>query len=479
MHNDPAPPHRYEELAAKLTGLVDAGILKVGMKAPSLRAVSEQNRVSLSTAIQAYRVLEDRGILEAKPKSGFYIARSAAPAREGPSRSSPPARPSPVAVSTGVAEILEHAANPAYAPLGCAIPSAKILDAQALDRHLARCARTLGREYNIYTDPRGDMDLRQQISERGIRLGQELAPDTLVVTCGCTEALAVALTATTKPGDTVAIESPTYFGLLQVLEARGLKALELPTHPTKGIDLERLRKAVETGRVSACLLSSSFNNPLGCLMSEERKRAIIELLSRHQVPLIEDDIYGDIYFGPSRPRPFAALAPEADILTCSSFSKTVAPGYRIGWISSSGRFKAILEAKFASSLCGPALPQKAMADFLRTGGYDKHLRRIRRHFADNISRMSQAIDRSFPEATRMSSPQGGFVLWLELPKGFDCAELYRRAIAERICFAPGWLFSASSQYANCLRLSCGHEWSPALERSVERLGAMAHELLEA
>ncbi|HMB75786.1 MAG TPA: PLP-dependent aminotransferase family protein [Kiloniellaceae bacterium] len=469
---------KYETVAAATLRLIEVGVLRVGQRAPSLRATAGQHGISLSTALQAYRVLEDRGILQARPKSGFFVVGDGTPAHDLPRLSNPPPRAQAVAVGRDAMEILERAADPRYVPLGCAIPDAQLLSAGGLDRFLARAARVHGVKYNIYTEPRGNSDLRQQISHRALRFGQVLAPDDIAVTCGCTEALALALRATTKPGDTVALESPTYFGLLQILENQGLRALELPTHPDRGLEPGPLEAALETGEVAVCLLSASFNNPLGCTMSEERKKTVAALLARHGVPLIEDDIYGDIYFGEARPKPFAALAPDGDIVTCGSFSKTVAPGYRVGWVSSRRRLRALLDVKFGLTLCGPALPQLALAEFLASGGYDNHLRRIRRAFADNIHRMQRAIGRSFPAGTRVSSPQGGFVLWVELPDAVDCMTLYRAAIAERICFAPGALFTATEGYKNCLRLSCGHSWDRRIERSVERLGELASAALD-
>jgi DNA-binding transcriptional MocR family regulator len=465
--------YRYEVLAAELEDMVERGILSPGMRAPSLRRAAHGAGVSLSTALLAYRLLEDRGVLEARPKSGFYVTTRRDRRRPPPAPSTPPEEARTVALDGGVADMLDLASNPAFAPLGCAIPDARLLAAGGLDRFLARAARVHGQRYNVYTERRGDAALRRELSQRALRHGHALTPDDIVVTCGCTEALFLALRATTRPGDVVAIESPTYFGLLQILEALSLRVYELPTHPDQGIDPKALSRAVAGGGIAACLLSSSFNNPLGCLTPDGVKREIIEILSRHGIPLIEDDIYGDIHFGTGRPRPFAALAPGADILTCGSFSKTVAPGYRVGWLAAPGRMEAVLRAKFGTTLCGPALPQKAFADFLSSGGYDNHLRRVRRVFAENVAQMSQAIDRSFPEDTKVTDPKGGFVLWLELPQGLDSRALYRAAIRERICFAPGPLFTATDRYRNCLRLSCGHSWDRDLERSVERLGELA------
>jgi DNA-binding transcriptional MocR family regulator len=471
------PSYRYREVAQFITTLVDNGTLMHGARAPSLRAICRQHRISLSTALQAYRLLEDTGVLQARPQSGYYVARDRASALKVPAISRPPARPAAVAISGVLLELLEHARNPALVPLGCAVPSAQLLAAGKLDRFLARAARVKGLDHNVYTEPKGDQGLRREIARRALRWGHALAPEDIVVTCGCTEALMLALSAVARPGDTVAIESPTYFGLLHALENLGLKALELPTEAGTGIDLAALAQTLESRSVAACLLASSFNNPLGCTMPEERKLAVLDLLARHRVPLIEDDIYGDICFGSERPRPFIALDRNGGTIYCSSFSKTIAPGYRIGWIVAGRRMQAILERKCAVTLCGPALPQVALADFLTSGGYDSHLRRVRRVFQHNIAQMTRSVESAFPQGTKVTRPAGGFVLWLELPRPFNSRELFPLALEEGICFAPGDVFSASSRYRNCLRLSCAHPWDARMEKAVGTLGELAARLL--
>jgi DNA-binding transcriptional MocR family regulator len=467
------PSFRYEELAGFITGLIDRGTLPPGSRVPSLREISRQRRTSVTTALQAYRLLEDRGVLEARPQSGFYVAKAAV-AIAAPKISRPSARPREVAVPAVMLKLLEHASDPKLVPLGCAIPSPQLLASSRLDRSLARAARIKGMQHNIYTPPRGDASLRREIARRALRWGQALSPDDVLIACGCTEALSLALRAVTKPGDTVAIESPTYFGLLLVLQSLGLKALELPTDAQQGIDVEALRNACRSRAVSACVLSSSFNNPLGCTMPEVRKLEVLALLAQHRVPLVEDDIYGDIGFGTERPRPFIALDPHDNTLYCSSFSKTIAPGYRIGWVATGARFMPrVIDARVASTLCSPVLPQLAMAEFLSSGGYDHHLRRIRGVFRETLHRMVHAVNQSFPAGTRISQPAGGFVLWLELPKPMDTTRLFAEALEHGICFAPGEVFSASGRYTHCLRLSGGYGWSARLDKGIRALGALA------
>jgi len=465
--------YRYEELASFITSLVHNGTLPPGTRVPSLRHISKQRAVSLTTALQAYRLLEDQGVLEARPQSGFYVAQRSPGSLPLPTVSTPPGHATLVAISGLVLQLLEYAADPRLVPLGCAIPSAEILAAARLDRFLARAARVQGHDANSYTVPKGELRLRQEIARRAVGWGQALAPEDIVVTCGCTEALTLALKAVTQPGDAVAIESPTYFGILQILEALDLQALELPTDATTGIELAALHDALTRHAITACLLSSSFNNPLGCTMPDAKKRAVLDLLAHHGVPLIEDDIYGDIYFGTERPKPFMALEPRGNILYCSSFSKTVAPGYRIGWMVPGHHMQRVLERKFAFTLCGPALPQRALADFLSSGGYDHHLRRIRSAFAGNIDQMLRTVERVFPPGTRVSRPAGGFVLWLELPRPLQSRKLFAAALAKGICFAPGDVFSASNRYTGCLRLSGGHRWQPWIANGLKTLGEIA------
>ena len=473
-----APVYRYEATARFITDLVDSGTLIPGTRAPSLRQITKQRGVSLSTALQAYRALEDRGILQARPQSGFYVAKGAPVLLETPAISKPPGRPTTVAVSGVIPKLLEYAADPDLVPLGCAIPDAELLAAGRLDRFLARAARVEGGEYNTYTVPKGDPRLRREIARRALRWGQALSPEDIAITCGCTEAVVLALKVVSRPGDTIAIESPTYFGFLQVLQTLDLRVLELPTDASSGVDLAALRKALGAPSVKACLLSSSFNNPLGCTMSDEKKKAVLELLAKHRVPLIEDDIYGDIYFGEERPKPFMALDPHGITIYCSSFSKTIAPGYRVGWIATGRHMERVLESKFALTLCGPALPQAALAEFLSSGGYDSHLRRVRRTFRENIDRMIRTIDRVFPRGTRVSRPDGGFVLWLQLPQPLASRELFEAALKKGVCFVPGDVFSASDRYANCLRLSCGSAWNTRIENGLETLGELACGLLQ-
>ncbi|CAI2792059.1 Uncharacterized HTH-type transcriptional regulator yjiR [Serratia grimesii] len=467
----------YEQLADLIASMIGNGAFVPGARLPSVRSMSKQHHVSISTILQTYRLLEDRGMLVARPQSGFYVAPQRRGALALPTTSRRRAKASTVSISGAVSALLEHASRSELLPFGCAVPDAMLLQSKGLDLALARVARRDGARLNVYGAPQGELSLRCEIAKRAVRYGHALSPDDVVLTNGCTEALALALSAVSRPGDTIAVESPTYMGLLHTLEMLGLKAVELPVDPVRGISVDALAYLLATQPVAACVLSSSFNNPLGSSMAEADKRALLAVLARHNVPLIEDDVYGDIYFGRERPTPFIALDGGVHTIYCSSFSKSLAPGYRVGWVATSAYKKQVMDLKLAFSLCGTVLPQVAVAEFLASGAYDRHLRGLRKLFQDNLARMAGAVEASFPAETRMSQPEGGFVLWLELPKHFDSRALFDEALEHRICFAPGDVFSASRRFRNCLRLSAGHTWNKQIEEGVHRLGQLTQALL--
>lgn len=464
---------KYDELAALVTELIDNGTMPPGSRVPSVRRLGRDRHVSVGTVLQAYRLLEERGVLEARPQSGFFVKPRTGLSLPTPAPSRPPRKASEVSVSAVMIELLQRSSDPRLVPLGGAIPSPELLAQSRLDGYLARVARKDGARLNAYAELPGSMQLRNELARYAMRWGLATSPDDIVITSGCTEALMLALRVVTRPGDTVAIESPTYFGILHALEVLGLKSLELPTHASSGIDVAELERVLERGAINACLFSSSFNNPLGCTMPSDKKQDVVRLLAEHRIPLIEDDVFGDIHFGKERPQPFASFDKNGNTIYCGSFSKTVAPGYRIGWMIAGKRVDAILKQKAATTMGGSGLMQSAFAEFLSSGAYERHLRRIRTAFSENVHHMQSAIVEAFPEGTKVTRPMGGFVFWLELPEQINTRELFYAALDEGICFAPGDVFSATNRYTHCLRLSAGHLWSRRLERGVWKLGQLA------
>lgn len=470
-----AEPFVYEKIAVRIELLIRKGTYRAGERIPSVRSLSKQMNVSVSTILKAYYHLENQGIIEARPQSGYYVRRQSPQTPAEQEIILVDAKPTPVSVNELVMMVLRDARNPDLVPLGLAAPNPENLPIDKLNRILSGAARRYRCEGVSYDFPPGCEQLRVQLAQRAVKAGCSLTPDRIVTTSGCLEAVMLSLRAVCRPGDTVAIESPIFYNILQVIEMLDLKALEIPTHPQNGISLSALSYAIEHNPVHACIVISNFNNPFGCCMPDEKKKELVKILAAHDIPLIEDDVYGDLGFSYDRPTVAKRYDKKGLVMLCSSFSKTLAPGYRVGWVVP-GRFQEKIERlKAVSNIASATLPQMAIAEFLATGGYDHYLRKIRAIYNRQTSLMSQAASEYFPKGTRISNPSGGFVLWLELPEEVDSIKLYERSLKAGITIAPGPIFSASRKYRNFVRLNAAY-WSDRIERALAVVGGIAADL---
>ena len=467
----------YEQVESMVRGMIDDGVLKVGERVPSIRAMSRKVQVSMATVMQAYLALENKGYVESRPKSGFYVRPRRGPEASVPRKSNPRMLPRRVERQDLIDSILAVSHESSVVSLGIANPSSELLPVKGLTRALKQVAARYPLEAMQYCFERGgDGELRKQIALRGADLGCTISPGEVLTTVGTTEALAVALSTVARPGDVVAVESPTYFHILQLIERLGMLALEVRTDPDTGMDLAALRQALDNVPVKAVMSVANFSNPLGSLMPDDAKREMVALLSERTIPLIEDDIYGDLYFGEKRPRIAKCFDREGLVLTCSSFSKTIAPGYRVGWLLPGKFADAASKWKLSMSGVSAALPQLAIAEFLRTGNYDRHLRRLRKAYRDQVEQMRYTIAREFPDGTRITRPTGGFVLWVQLPKPVDGTVLFEKSLAEGVSVTPGVLFSSTDKFKNCIRVSCGMPWNDRIEAAVKTVGRIARNL---
>jgi DNA-binding transcriptional MocR family regulator len=469
----------YEKLADELAGMVERGALRAGERMPSVRRLAEERGVSVATVLSTYLVLEGRGLVETRPKSGHFVRARRAPEPPVPSiarRAPSPARVSLAADVDDLVRVLIHARGKGLVPLGTAHVAPELLPTRKLNAILAAIAREGAGPGASYDELRGLPQLRRQLARRAVSWGTFLEEDDFVTAVGATEALYLSLRAVTKPGDVIAVEAPSYFGLLRLIEGHGLRALEIPTDPRTGMDLDALDDAIRSGPVKAVLAAPNFTNPLGARMPDENKERLVKMLARREIPLVEDDVYGDLAYDGTRPRPAKAFDKDGLVLLCGSVSKTLAPGYRVGWVAP-GRFQEAVERlKFAHTVSSPSPTQMAVAEFLSEGGYDRHVRKLRRTLADQTARYREAIAAAFPEGTRVSCPQGGFVLWVEMKEDVKAVELQLRALDRGIAIAPGPIFSARNRFTSCVRISTGHPFSEAIERAIADLGRIAHEI---
>lgn len=473
---------RYEQLVELLATDIRNGRLSPGTRLPSIRTITAQHGLSASTAFKAYYRLEEKGLVRARPRSGYYVTAAAiqqlaAPAQgeaRGGRTGSAHARVAPrLDVSELVFSVLGAVQDPDIVPLGSAFPASHLFPLQRLGKSLARVARQLHGQDAVASLPQGHPLLRQQIALRYLGMGMAQPAQELIVTDGALEALNLCLAAVAQPGDLIAIESPGFYAGLQALERLKMKALEIPVHPQDGLDLAALDYALKRHPVKACWFMTSFQNPMGASMPQEKKKALVALLASHDIPLIEDDVYGELFFGSRSVLPAKAFDRKGLVMHCSSFSKTLSPGYRIGWVSP-GRFGQQIERLKLMTTLSASLPaQMALADYLQHGGYDKHLRRLRHAMESQLSSLLGAIAMHFPQGVRVSRPAGGYFVWVEFAEGFDALALHQAALARGISVAPGPMFSARRHFRHCLRLNYGHPWDARFEAAMQTLGALA------
>ncbi|ANB18864.1 PLP-dependent aminotransferase family protein [Dokdonella koreensis] len=466
---------RYQSLADDLGHAIRSGRLPAGAALPSLRDCAAQRALSLNTVTAAYRLLEDRGLIVARPQSGFYV-RSALPEPRQSLRSAP-SQAIGSAQDDLLALVLEARRQPDCLELALACPRGRSFYP---GERLARLTHTvLTRQAGVasgYALPPGSLRLREQIALRGQRLGMTLAADDIELTHGATEALQLALRAVARPGDGIGIEAPAYFNLYPLLASLGLKAIEIPTHPRHGLDLDAVERLLEQRQLAALVAMPTVHNPLGCTMPPAAKQRLADLVARHGVPLIEDLVYAELQFADPPEPAVKAFDRDGWVLACSGFSKTLAPDYRVGWLAA-GRFApAVRRLKFASSGAEPLLLGEAVGLYLESGGYAHHLKHLRRLCEAQVATVRGLVADHFPAGTCATQPTGGFLLWIELPAAVDSAALFQAALRERIVILPGRVYSKGTRYRHCIRLSCGQAIDTRFVAAMRTLGRIAHGL---
>jgi DNA-binding transcriptional MocR family regulator len=459
----------HQTVAAELEGMICGGSLRPGDVLPSVRALSRTRGVSPSTVLHAYGTLESAGLIEPRPRSGYYVSKFSRPP-PAPRVSTPRSSSTRVAVSDLVFETLEASRSRGVVPLGSAFPGPSLFPWAKLARYLGSSARRMDPWSTVESLPPGSVDLRRQIARRYLRLGMSVGIEQIVVTSGALEALNLALQTVARPGDTIAIESPTFYGCLQAAERLGLHVIEIPTHPSEGVDLAALAKAISKNSIRACWFMTTLHHPTGATVPTDRKRELVRLLSSHEIPLIEDDAYAELQFASTPSPPAKAFDKKGFVLHCGSFSKCLAPGYRLGWVAA-GRFtKDLARRKIESSLATSLPIQQGIAQMLKHGGFDSHLVQLRRRLAIQQSTVLDAVRRHFPSGYRVAQPAGGYFLWIECAASVDSLDIHRLALEYGITIAPGPMFSARRQFGNFIRVNSGHPWSSATDRAIQRLG---------
>lgn len=476
----------YRTLAQEIGDKIVDRTYLPGEKLPSTRELHNKLNVSINTVYKAYIELEKRGLIEARPKSGYYVRSAAAPpfirtsadgdlpkSLEIPLANSDGLTPHQVSLPSFVNQVLRAAIHPDYLPLGTAMISPDLLPFRQFTKLLKEISQRSMQAILSYNLPQGDVELRRQLALRSIGILEQVKVNELVITNGCTEALSLALRTVARAGDIIAIESPAYYGILPVLEELGLLAIEIPTNSVSGLNLEFLEAALEKYPVKACLLTPNFNNPLGSIMPDAIKKKLVQLCGRREIPMIEDAINSELFFQKQRPSLLKSFDSNGLVITCSSFSKTLAPGLRIGWMIPGARYlDQVLKLKAASTLTNSSLDQQVLARFMAQGNYERYLRTIRTRMKRQVADYVECLRKNLPRQTIINHPKGGILLWIELPKTCDSMKVYQRALEHKISILPGTVFSASGQFRNFIRIGCGYPFTSRTANGIAKLGTI-------
>lgn len=479
--------HNYLLLAEQLATDIRSGIYPVNTRLPSVRQLTGIKSVSASTVMRCYRHLEHLGYVQGRQRSGYFVADwkpLQSQRQRGREAVQQPAQPVAydklMSLQHRMTQLYSLTQKPVRLGLHLATAAAEWYPVDSLSRIGQRVLRREPSLFGTYPSGTGLPTLKTALARQLAACGVDIAEQDLLITHGSTEALGLALRAVAKPGDSIAVESPVYFGLLQMLENLGLKAIEIPCVPEIGISLEALDFALTHNRnIRAVVAMPSFQNPLGCTMSERRKRELLRLVIRHHVVLIEDDVFGDLTPLAERPQPVKAWDSDGSVIYCGSCSKSLAPGLRLGWVAGGKRHVELESIKVSQSLATPLLDQAVLAEYMLTDGMLPHLRKLRERISAQLSHALAAVQRYFPLGTKVISTAGGWWLWLALPEPFDTLTLLKECVAQGVAFTPGALFSGEGRFGNYLRINIGRPWTQEMDHGFRTVGNLATLQLQA
>ncbi|MGB1197818.1 MAG: PLP-dependent aminotransferase family protein [Thalassotalea sp.] len=465
----------YQQVIEFIEKQEGSGALKAGDKLPSLRKLSSQFGISVPTVKQAYIELERQGCISARPQSGYYLKAKQAKTLL-PMRAKWACCP-PVEVSCR--QLIEQVYEAMHIPDTVALGISNPILAHPSDKALARLMRSVLTKVSekavSYGSVNGDVKLRLNLASRYQELGADVNHQNMLITNGAQEALSIALQCVASKGDVIAIESPCFFGIIELIESLGMKALEVYTCTEDGVSISELETTLDEHNVTACLFSTAINNPQGSMMTDKQRQQLVCMLEQRNIPLIEDDVYSDLYFTEKRPIPAQYYSEKGLVMTCSSFSKTAAPGYRVGWLIPGKFEEQAKRIKRAQSCSTAMLPQWTLSDYLMSGEYDRHLLVLRKNLRYNCERMKALIAEHFPAEVCISEPSGGSVLWVRCRSHVNTSDFFHQAISQGVSFAPGQIFSPSGKYKNFMRISYGVKWNEDIESAIKTLGKLVYQ----
>ncbi len=459
---------KYRELYERYRDLIRTGTYRPGERLPSLRAAASEEGLGLNTVRTAFDLLERDGLVRPLERGGYYVRVRAQPADLAAY-----AGPATCKISAGssTAQKIEYllAAGGAAAGFALAEPGLDLLPIAKLERLYS----SLTGAWIEYGDQSGDVELRSRIVAAYHPCHDGLRSEDVLVTNGATEAIHLAISGLVRRGDSVAVESPTYYDYFRQLSAAGARVVEIPVLPHRGIDLDLLENTLKTRSLRLIIVQPNVQNPTGAIMSDEDKARLVTLAARHGVTILQDDAYGDLAFSRERPKNLSCFGAKADLLYVSSFSKSVAPSLRIGWLHAPRHRAELLKAKSLSSLATNRPAQRVLAAFLGAATMRRHFRDMRSALETRLGEYLDLLSEALPAGSSFVPPSGGCLLWLALPPTTDASAVFAEAAKEGILAAPGELFSANPFFRNHLRINFGHRLTEASRADLLRLCEIA------
>ncbi|WP_417505652.1 PLP-dependent aminotransferase family protein [Marinomonas gallaica] len=464
---------RYQALEVLLRQQIQTGRFKVGEKLPSVRTLCKLHEMSKATVVHALHKLEADQLIYAVPKSGYFVNEANAD-YNAPQKVSTPSVPALVNVPDIFRDIMSRSAAFDILPTDDPVPVAQHL--VTLNRMIGKASRTHPEQKaHYYDEPKGHVGLRQAIADLYRQRETQLIPDDLCITSGCQHALFLALMAACQPGDTVAIESPAFYGVLQQLEQLGLHVIEISSDPNTGIDLQELAEKIQDWPIKACIVTPNFNTPTGARMPIEHIKSLLQLAHQHDFFIIEDDIYGELRFRSELCPPIKNECREGRVIMCSSFSKCLSRELRIGWVAGGALHAKIVQLKLITQLASPQAVQEGLAEFIHQGHFKRYVNQYRQQLKEQRDQLLDELKRYWGGQIKFSKPHGGLSCWVELPNQIDTQKSYKLLLEKGIVLTPGVLFSAHGLYKNHMRLSFSQ---PLTERRRAALHLLFQTLLE-
>ncbi len=468
----------YRQIADHIRDEVRASRIGPGSRLPPIRKLARDLGVNRDTVALAYEQLAAEGVVESTVGRGTFVNPSPPGIPANGEAFEPP-------ISSTVERLLDleralprFGSAPDAVPMHSLVPDSALYPADGFRRALNRVLTEHGPELLLYGGPQGHRGLREVLAERLARASVELTADDLVLCHGASQGISLALRLFTAPGDQVAVEDPTYHNVLATFSALGVKPAPVPMRET-GPDLESLDRTLERPEVKLLYTIPTFHNPMGISTSLAHRRALIEIARRHRKPVIEDAFEMDLRFAGKPVPPLAALDGSGLVIHLFSFSKSLFPGARVGSIFARGRaIDGLLALKRATDHSDSMPLQAAMAEFVRSGAYDKHLTGLRRILRSRRDVLLDALAREMPEGTRWTTPEGGYQCWLELPEAIDTGHLLADAARNGVLFAPGYQFHWDGRTSRCLRLTVAMADEQAIRRGVAALAASVRQRIE-